>query len=110
MNRARLAETSKAEGRVLRAAEFARKMENDYIANATAKAKEVIKNSIDLKFDEAKAKSFIEEAELAARRKLNQNPTYRKYVKEATEGYDPGEIDVSSDINDLLTKYLKPKK
>jgi len=110
MDRARLADTSKAEGRVLRAAEFARRMENDYITNATAKAKEIIKNSMDLKFDEAKAKAFIEEAELAARRKLNLNPTYRKYVRESTEGYDPGELDLTTELNEIVARNLKKQK
>jgi hypothetical protein len=108
--RAEQTETGKAEGRRIRAGQVASQMEKSAIDRAEATARAAVKANPMLAMDETKTAEFIEQARSAARAKLNTNPLYRRYVKEATEGFDPGEFDVGSDINDLLTKYLKPKK
>ena len=108
--RAESVEEGRAEGRRIRYGQIAAQMEKSYLDRAENTARATIKSNPELQFDEAKATAFIESAKSAARNKLSQNPLYRRYVREATEGFDPGQIDVDSDINDLLTKYLKPKK
>lgn len=103
-------QTGKAEAIKLRAAEIARKMETDYLNRAETTARNALKSNPVLSMDETKSAAFIDQARAEARAKLNMNPAYRNLMKQAYEGYDPGEIDVSSEINDLLGKYLKPKK
>ncbi|NBS67939.1 hypothetical protein EBT31_03365 [bacterium] len=107
---AEAAESGKAEAKKLRAAEIARKMETDYLNRAETTARNALKSNPVLSMDETKSAAFIDQARAEARAKLNMNPAYRNLMKQAYEGYDPGEIDVSSEINDLLGKYLKPKK
>lgn len=108
--RALQVEEGKTENRRIRAGQVASQMEKSAIDRAEATARAAVKANPMLAMDETKTAEFIEQARSAARAKLNTNPLYRRYVKEATEGFDPGEFDVGSDINDLLTKYLKPKK
>ena len=80
--RAEATELGRAEARRNRAGQIAGRMETDALNRAEATARAAIKSNINLQFDEAKTNAFIEEARSAARNKLNQNPVYRKLVKE----------------------------
>ena len=60
-------------------------------------------------FDEAKTNAMLEQARASARAKLNANTQYRNLMKQAYEGFDPGTIDVDSEINDIVARNL-PKK
>lgn len=98
------------EGQRLRAAEIARRMEQDYLGRAETTAKGLVSKNPLLSMDEGKSNAFVQDAVAAARNRLNLHTGYRNLMRQAYDGYDPGEIEVGQDMNDLLGKYLKPKK
>lgn len=102
--------TKAQEGQRLRAAEIARRMEQDYLGRAETTAKGLVSKNPLLSMDEGKSNAFVQDAVAAARNRLNLHTGYRNLMRQAYDGYDPGEIDVGQDMNDLLGKYLKPKK
>jgi hypothetical protein len=103
----RLAQERISQSGVTRAAQLAQRMEQDYMTRAEATARAALKANPMLGLDETKTAAFLEQARSEARAKLISNPAYRQLMQKAYEGYDPGQIDMSSDMNDLLAKYLK---
>jgi hypothetical protein len=102
--------TKAQEGQRLRAADIARRMEQDFLGRAESTARTLVSKNPLLSMDEAKSNAFVQDAIKDARNRLNLHTGYRNLMRQAYDGYDPGELDVGQDMNDLLGKYLKPKK
>jgi len=102
--------TKAQEGQRLRAAEIARRMEQDYLGRAEATARALVKNNTLLSMDEAKSNAFVQDAIKDARTRLNLQTGYRNLMRQAYDGYDPGEIDVGSDMEAIIARNLPKAK
>ena len=103
--------TKAQEGQRLRAAEIARRMEQDYLGRAESTARALVSKNPLLSMDEAKSNAFVQDAIKDARTRLNLQTGYRNLMRQAYDGYDPGEIDVGSDMEAIIARNLpKPKK
>lgn len=102
--------TKAQEGQRLRAAEIARRMEQDYLGRAESTARALVKNNTLLSMDEAKSNAFVQDAIKDARTRLNLQTGYRNLMRQAYDGYDPGEIDVGSDMEAIIARNLPKAK
>lgn len=103
--------TKAQEGQRLRAAEIARRMEQDYLGRAESTARALVSKNPLLSMDEAKSNAFVQDAIKDARTRLNLQTGYRNLMRQAYDGYDPGKIDVGSDMEAIIARNLpKPKK
>lgn len=93
----------------MRAATIIQRMEQQYDAQALADAKLQIDKSL-IPLDESQKAEIIANVRALYRNKLNQNKRFRLLNKQAFEGYDPGELDLPSDIGDAVARILKTKK
>ena len=86
------------------------KMETDAAAGARAQVTQMLKSPLNMGKTPEEQQDLYARAEAMAMAKLNQHPYYRELHKVITPGYDPGQLQVGPEINDLVTKYMQPKK
>ena len=86
------------------------KMEADAAAGARAQVTQMLKSPLNMGKTPEEQQDLYARAEAMAMAKLNQHPYYRELHKVITPGYDPGQLQVGPEINDLVTKYMQPKK
>ena len=86
------------------------KMETDAAAGARAQVTQMLKSPVNMGKTPEEQQDLYARAEEMARARLNQHPYYRKLHEVITPGYDPGQLQVGPEINDLVTKYMQPKK
>jgi len=83
------------------------KMEKDAANGARAQVTQMLKSPVNMSKTPEEQQELYARAEAMAMAKLNQHPYYRELHKVITPGYDPGQLQVGSEINDLVTKYKK---
>jgi len=87
------------------------KMERDAVNGARAEVTQALKLPINMGKSQEEEQALYAKAEALALAQLNQRPYYRKLHHDLlTPGYDPGQLQVSPDISDLVNKYTQPKK
>ena len=86
------------------------KMEKDAAAGARAQVTQMLKSPVNMGKTPEEQQELYARAEEMAIARLNQHPYYRKLHEVITPGYDPGQLQVGPEINDLVTKYMQPKK
>lgn len=86
------------------------KMEKDALTRAHAAVTLALKNPMNMSKSPEEQQDLYARAEALALDQLNQRPDYRSLHKIITPGYDPGQLQVGPEINDLVNKYMQPKK
>ena len=86
------------------------KMEKDTLTRAHAAVTLALKNPMNMGKSPEEQQDLYARAEAMALDQLNQRPDYRSLHKIITPGYDPGQLQVGPEINDLVNKYPSPKK
>jgi soluble lytic murein transglycosylase-like protein len=90
---------------------IAQKMERDAVNGARAEVTQALKSPMNMGKSQEEEQALYARAEALAMARLNQHPLYRKLHHDLlTPGYDPGQLQVSPDITDLVNKYTQPKK